>query len=102
MTAALPEAVKAAGTPVEVWHQDGQGPKAIDRVGQQGTLTNVWARLAQGSGRRSRVEWQGEGEKGSQPDALKNIHYEWAYLFGGSAPSVAWERAWFCRSPTAI
>ncbi len=39
MTAALPEAVKAAGTPIEVWHQDEA------RVGQQGTLTYVWAEL---------------------------------------------------------
>ncbi len=33
MTAALPEAVRAADTPIEVWHQDEA------RVGQQGTLT---------------------------------------------------------------
>lgn len=58
MTAALPEAVRAAGTPVEVWHQDEA------RVGQQGTLTYVWA------------------EKGSRPVAPKDLRYEWAYLFG--------------------
>jgi len=34
------------------------------RVGQQGTLTYVWA------------------EKGSRPRALKDLRYEWAYLFG--------------------
>ena len=58
MTAALPEAVRAAGTPIEVWFQDEA------RVGQQGTLTYVWA------------------EKGSRPRALKDLRYEWAYLFG--------------------
>ena len=58
MTAALPEAVRAAGTPVEVWFQDEA------RVGQQGTLTYVWA------------------EKGSRPRALKDLRYEWAYIFG--------------------
>jgi len=64
MTATLPEAVRAAGTPIEVWFQDGQGPKALDRVGQQGTLTYVWA------------------ERGSRPRALKDLRYEWTYLFG--------------------
>ncbi len=58
MTAALPEAVLAAGTPIEVWFQDEA------RVGQQGTLTYVWA------------------EKGSRPRAPKDLRYEWAYLFG--------------------
>ncbi len=58
MTAALPEAVLAASTPVEAWFQD----KA--RVGQQGTLTYVWA------------------ETGSGPRAPKHLRYEWAYLFG--------------------
>ena len=58
MTAALPEAVRAAGTPVEVWFQDEA------RVGQQGTLTYVWA------------------ERGSRPRAPKDLRYEWAYLFG--------------------
>jgi hypothetical protein len=58
MTAALPEAVLAAGTPIEVWFQDEA------RVGQQGTLTYVWA------------------ERGSRPRAPKDLRYEWAYLFG--------------------
>ena len=58
MTAALPEAVRRAGTPVEVWFQDEA------RVGQQGTLTYVWA------------------ERGSRPRAPKDLRYEWAYLFG--------------------
>lgn len=58
MTAAPPEAVKAAGTPVEVWHHDEA------RVGPQGTLSYVWA------------------DKGSRPEAFKDLRYEWAYLFG--------------------
>lgn len=58
MTAALPEAVRAAGTAVEVWFQDEA------RVGQQGTLAYVWA------------------EKGSRPRALRDLRYEWAYIFG--------------------
>ena len=58
MTAALPEAVRRAGTPIEVWFQDEA------RVGQQGALTYVWA------------------ETGSRPRALKGLRREWAYLFG--------------------
>ena len=58
MTAALPAAVRAAGLPIEVWHQDEA------RVGQQGTLTYVWA------------------EKRSRPAAPKDLRYEGAYVFG--------------------
>ena len=63
MTAALPEPVRASGTPIEVWHQDEA------RVGQQGTLAYVWA------------------EKGSRPTAPKDLRYEWAYLFGAVCPA---------------
>lgn len=58
MTQALPAAVRRAGTPVEVWWQDEA------RVGQQGTLTRVWA------------------ERGSRPRAPRDQRYAWAYLFG--------------------
>ena len=58
MTAALPEAVRDAKTPIEVWHQDEA------RVGQQGTLTYVWA------------------DKGSRPAALRDRRHQSAYLFG--------------------
>ena len=58
MTAVLPEAVCAASTPAEVWHQDEA------RVGQQGTLTYVWA------------------GKGSRPAALRDQRRQSAYLFG--------------------
>ena len=58
MTAALSEAIRAAGTSIEVWFQDEA------RVGQQGTLTHVWA------------------QTGSRPRAPKDLRTEWAYLFG--------------------
>jgi hypothetical protein len=58
MTAALPEAVRVAKTPIEIWHQDEA------RVGQQGTLTHVWA------------------DKGSRPAALRDQRRQSAYLFG--------------------
>lgn len=60
MTAALPP--EAAGKPVEVWFTDEA------RVGQQGTLTRVWAR------------------RGSRPRALRDRRYEWAYIFGAVCP----------------
>src|SRR3954469_17810801 len=52
---ALPE--HARGKPVEVWFQDEA------RVGQQGTLTRVWAR------------------RGTRPRAPRDRRYTWAYLF---------------------
>jgi hypothetical protein len=60
MTAALPP--EAAGKPVEVWFTDEA------RVGQQGTLTRVWAK------------------RGSRPRAPRDRRYEWAYLFGAICP----------------
>lgn len=61
MTAALPP--EAAGKPIEIWWQDEA------RVGQQGTLTRVWA------------------ERGSRPVAPRDLRYEWAYLFGAVCPA---------------
>ena len=58
MTAVLPEAVRAAGTPIEVWHQDEA------RVGQQGTLAYLWA------------------DQGSRPSVKRDLRYKWAYIFG--------------------
>ena len=63
MTAALTAAVREPGTPVEVWFQDEA------RVGQQGTLTRLWAR------------------RGSRPPAPKDRRYAWAYLFGAICPA---------------
>src|SRR4051794_35457313 len=60
---ALPE--HARGKPVEVWFQDEA------RVGQQGTLTRVWAR------------------RGTRPRAPRDRRYAWAYLFGAVCPERA-------------
>ncbi len=55
MTAALPDAVRVAKTPVEVWHQDEASAANAPRFGESvsspkrrsrlrlGTLTYVWA-----------------------------------------------------------
>jgi len=50
------------GERVEVWFQDEA------RVGQQGTLTSVWA------------------ERGSRPSAVRQTEYEWCYLFAAVNP----------------
>ena len=47
---------------VEIWFQDEA------RVGQQGTLTRMWA------------------EKGTRPRALRQLQYEYAYIFGAVCP----------------
>ena len=63
MERALPE--HARGKPVEVWFLDEA------RVGQQGTLTRVWAR------------------RGTRPRAPRDRRYAWAYLFGAVCPGRA-------------
>ena len=67
MKAALPE--HARGKPVEIWFQDEA------RVGQQGTLTRVWAR------------------RGTRPRAPRDRRYSWAYLFGAVCPERAADAA---------
>ncbi len=52
----------ARGTPIEVWWQDEA------RVGQQGTLTRVWAK------------------RGTRPRAARDRRYTWAWLFGAVCP----------------
>src|ERR1700761_3424384 len=47
----------ARGKPIELWWQDEA------RVGQQGSLTYVWARLTKGSVGHSPMEWSDEGER---------------------------------------
>jgi transposase len=47
---------------VEIWFQDEA------RVGQQGTITRMWA------------------EKGTRPRALRQLQYEYAYIFGATCP----------------
>ena len=53
----------ARGKPLELWWQDEA------RIGQQGTLTRVWA------------------ERGSCPTAPRDQRYSWAYLFGAICPA---------------
>ena len=57
---ALPE--HARGKPLEVWFQDEA------RVGQQGTLTRIWA------------------PRGSRPRAPRDTRYTSAYIFGAVCP----------------
>ncbi len=63
VAAALPEA--AHGKPLEIWFQDEA------RVGQQGTLTRVWAK------------------RGTRPRAVRDTRYKWAYIFGAFCPGRA-------------
>ncbi len=58
--AVIPE--HAREKPIELWWQDEA------RVGQQGTLTRVWA------------------ERGSRPPAPRDQRHDWAYLFGAVCP----------------
>lgn len=55
----------ARGKPLEVWYQDEA------RVGQQGTLTRVWA------------------ERGTRPRAPRDTRYVSAYIFGAVCPARA-------------
>ena len=55
--------MQARGKPIELWWQDEA------RVGQQGTLTRIWA------------------ERGSRPRAPRDQRYDWAYLFGAVCPA---------------
>ena len=55
----------AAGKPIEVWFQDEA------RVGQQGTLTSIWA------------------PRGSRPAAVRDNRHDSAYLFGAICPARA-------------
>ena len=55
----------ARGKPVEIWFEDEA------RVGQQGTLTRIWAR------------------RGSRPRAPRDRRSSWAYLFGAVCPARA-------------
>jgi transposase len=56
----VPEA--ARDKPLEIWFQDEA------RVGQQGTLTRVWAK------------------RGTRPRAPRDTRYQWAYIFGAVCP----------------
>jgi len=56
---------EARDKPLEVWFQDGA------RIGQQGTLTRLWAK------------------RGTRPRAVRDTRYQWAYLFGAVCPGRA-------------
>jgi hypothetical protein len=56
---------EAKGKPLEIWFQDEA------RVGQQGTLTRIWAK------------------RGTRPRAPRDRRYAWAYLFGAVCPARA-------------
>src|SRR5271165_7566441 len=57
-----PRFYEAKGKPLEIWFQDEA------RIGQQGTLTRVWAK------------------RGTRPRAPRDQRYQWAYLFGAVCP----------------
>ncbi len=61
--AALPETARSK--PLEIWFQDEA------RVGQQGTLTRIWA------------------ERGTRPRAPRDTRYIWSYIFGTVCPERA-------------
>jgi transposase len=48
---------------LEIWFQDEA------RIGQQGTLTRIWAK------------------QGSRPRALRDLRHQWAYIFGAVCPA---------------
>jgi hypothetical protein len=75
VAAAIPE--RAPGKPIELWWQDEA------RVGQQGTLTPVWA------------------NKGSRPAAPRAQRYRWAFLFGAVCPARGIGPGVCCRSRMA-
>jgi len=55
-------------------------------VGQQGTLTRVWAR------------------RGTRPRAVRDTRYQWSYIFGAVCPGRAAPAAlpppgWSCPAP---
>lgn len=62
MKQALLGSTVSAATPIEIWFQDEA------RVGQQGTLTRIWAR------------------RGTRPRAPRDRRYKYAYLFGAVCP----------------
>lgn len=57
----MPE--QAKGKPLEIWFQDEA------RVGQQGTLTRIWAK------------------RGTRPRAPRDTRYKWSYIFGAACPA---------------
>lgn len=58
-------------------------------MGQKGGHAYVWARLAKGSVRQSRMEWQGEGPIGSRPPMVRDNRHDSVHLFGAICPERA-------------
>ena len=77
VAAAIPEA--ARDMPLEIWFQGEPGQKTVRgtvfpanaRVGQQGTLTCVWAK------------------RGTRPKAKRDTRYQWSCIFGAVCPGRA-------------
>ena len=67
---------------LEIWFADEA------RVGQKNKITRRWARLAQGSVRRSRMEGQDEGRRGTRPAAPYDQRTASAYIFGAICPKT--------------
>jgi hypothetical protein len=68
VAAAIPESER--NKPIEIWWQDEA------RIGQQGTLTRIWA------------------ERGSRPRQPRDQRYTWAYIFGAICPARGIGAAW--------
>ena len=60
----MTDAIKPHGGKVRVWFMDEA------RFGQQGTLTDVWAK------------------RGSRPTAVRQTRYEWCYLYAAVEPAT--------------
>ena len=73
----VPAAV--AGKPLEIWFADEA------KVGQQGTLTYVWAEPAKVPAAKP-MELPAEGKRGSRPPAVRDNRHDSAYLFGAVCP----------------
>jgi DDE superfamily endonuclease len=69
-------------TRIETWFADEA------RVGQKNKITRRWARLAQGSIRPNRMEWQDEGKRGTRPVAPHDQRTASAYIFGAICPKA--------------
>ena len=65
---------------LEVWFGDEA------RIGRKNKITRRSARLAEGSVRRSRMEWQGKGRRGTRPCAPQDQRTASTYIFGAICP----------------
>ena len=56
------------------------------RIGQKNKATRRWARLVEGSARRSRMERQAEGKRGTRPVAPRDRRTASTHVFGAVCP----------------